>query len=29
MNARRDNKEITDEEYIEWKLHFEMTNLIS
>lgn len=29
MRARRDNKEISDEEYIEWKLHFEITNLIS
>ena len=28
MRARRDNKEISDEEYIEWKLHFEIENEI-
>ena len=28
MRMKKENKEITDEEYIEWKLHFEMTNLI-
>ena len=28
MRARRDNKEISDEEYIEWKLHFEIVNPI-
>lgn len=28
MRAKKDRKEITDEEYIEWKLHFELTNPI-
>ena len=28
MRARRNNNEISDEDYIEWKLHFEIGNEI-